>query len=42
MRIYAGPIQFLQFPKSVEDFQSNKKQEDKKKKQEIAFDSEWN
>ena len=39
MRIYAGPIHFLQFLKSVEDCQFNKKQEDKKKKKEIVFDS---
>ena len=42
MRIYAAPIHFLAFPKSVEDFQFNKKQEDKKRKKEIAVDSEWN
>lgn len=42
MRIHAAPIHFLPFPKSVEDFQFNKKQEDKKMKKEIVFDSEWN
>lgn len=42
MRIYAAPIHFLQFMKNVEDCQFNKKEEDKKRKKEIAFDSEWN
>ena len=42
MRIYAAPVQFLPFLKSVEDFQFNKKEEDKKREKEIAFDSEWN
>ena len=39
MRIYAGPIHFLQFPKSLEDCQFNEKQEDKKRKKESVFDS---
>ena len=42
MRIYAAPIHFLQFMKNVEDCQFNKKEEDKKRKKEIVFDSEWN
>ena len=39
MRIYAAPIHFLEFLKSVEHCQFNKKQEDKERKKEIGFDS---